>query len=89
MTFPAAEVAIASGSKTLPTWAPKTFSKNRAAINSPEFLISSIGTTKKYAMLTRRYRIQEVIRAVVAADLRVLTGFLTSLRTLLTLLSPA
>ena len=47
MTFPAAEIAIVSGNSILPSSAPNTRSKKRAAISSPEFLISSMGTTRK------------------------------------------
>jgi hypothetical protein len=65
---------------TRPVFGPKIRSKNSAAMSSPESLISSIGTTRKYAMFTSRYMMQADSRAIEAADLSVLTGFLTSYR---------
>lgn len=43
---------MTSGSTTLPRFFPNSLSKNKAEIISPLSLISGIGTTMKYAMLT-------------------------------------
>jgi hypothetical protein len=89
MTFPAAEMAIASGKTVLPKFCPKTLSKNNAAMSSPLSFTSFKGTTEKYATFTSRYSRQAVKREAGATVRSVRTGFFTSLRTLLTFCSPA
>ena len=85
ITFPIAEIATSSGSKTLPETKAEMSLEEKCCDQLPASFKVFTGTIAGYARLASAYMMQAVGWAAVPTVFKVRTGFLTSLRTLLAL----